>query len=320
MQTLRANIDAVFLLGDQAARHQKEGDSLVEGISHVRQVLADIESIASVRVPSVKELQEGRRDQVTEEIDTATNVAALMRSCGLLEPPPRNVQDLCCVIQSLREREQQQDFHAGLLQDQRRLTAGLTAETSDPYTAENFAYGSTPLQTWLLLTTQPPVAHTIKQMQGTTGCTNPANAGCFTVFGSSSGSLVLFTALAYDISVQGVEILPFLHNEAKKLRSFTSVSTDRCKFVCADVLTASLATTRVLVLTSQCWDAKLYARVQRKLERELPDEALVIDYKDTLAHSECFSLLRQLESQRVSWSSTQPLFFLRKEKCSHAHG
>lgn len=319
MQTLRTRIDAVFLLGDQNARHEMEGDSLAADISRVRQVLVDIESRANVRVPSVKELREARRGQVAAEIDAATNVAELMGSRGLRGPSPRDVLGICGVIRSLREREQQQDFHAELLRDQRLLTGGLAAETSDTYTAENFAYGSTPLQTWLLLTTQPPVARAIKQMQDTADCRSPSTAGCFTVFGSSSGSLVLFTALTYGIPVQGVEILPFLHSEAKKLQSLTSVSTDRCKFVCADMLTASLATTRVLVLTSQCWDAELYARVQRKLARELPDEALVIDYKDTLARSECFRLLHQLESQRVSWSSTQPLFILRKEKCRHVH-
>lgn len=310
MQTLRASINAVFLLGNLDEDREKKDDyDLSIIVSRVRQVLDDIQSTANVRVPSVKELQEARRDEETAELDTATQLADLSRASRLHETQPRNVEDLCRVIRDLRSREQQQDFHSGLLRDQRRLTAWAT----ESYTAENFAYGSTPFQTWMLLTTQSPVISAIKQMQQpdrTTASDRPRHS--FTVFGSSSGSLALFTALAYDIPVQGIEILPFLHQEAERLRALPSTPSDCCRFICADMLAVSLANSRILVLTSQCWDAELYARVQRKLERELPDDALVIDYKDGLARSTRFRLLQKLEGQRVSWTSSQPLFLFRK--------
>ncbi|KAG1711738.1 hypothetical protein DVH05_008981 [Phytophthora capsici] len=197
----------------------------------------------------------------------------------------------------LRQQEQQLEFHRGLFKAQQEFSG----HDSD-YSAENFSYGSTPFPTWLNLVTQQPVLDAISRCRNQT----------LTVFGSSSGSLVLFAALTLGIRSVGVEILPFLHNVAERTRQEMQVPKGICSFVCADMLTVSLQETSILLLTSQCWDVKLYQQIQHKLEVELQPGALVLDYKAALQSSPRFQLLQELPNQRVSWNNAQSFFiFIR---------
>lgn len=54
--------------------------------------------------------------------------------------------------------------------------------------------------------------------------------------------------------------------------------------VCGDMLEADLSLAAVVLLTSQCWDAALAARVDAKLAMELPPDAVVVDYTDRLSY------------------------------------
>lgn len=302
MHDLRERINAAFLTEDRASSNQPVFDELEEAAHHVRQVVTQIRETAGVDVPDIKALVQQRREAVDEEVNEVARLAeSSAHHSGQPVIPSATATRLCELIRAIRDREQQQEFHAQLLRTQQEVIES----SGEPYSLENFAYGSTPFSTWMQLLGQEVVADTINSMRHEHCETSPR---FFTVFGSSSGSLVLFTALAWGIPAEGVEILPFLHAEAERFRERAGISPAQCGFTCAPMLSASLARTRVLVLTSQCWDAPLYARVLRKVDHELPDDALVLDYKKGLQHSARFKLLARLDAQKVSWTTAQPLF------------
>lgn len=295
MKELRSAINAAFLLS--AGANTVRLEDIVE---QTRSLIVAIELVARVPVLSIKELQQQRHELIADELKTARRMPELSLECGVQTTTAENVNKLKLIISALRDREQQRSFHAGLLRDQQRLAGGEEGQ-SDAYSMENFAYGSTPFHTWTSLTSKAPLIEAIKDLQ-------QSASQRVTVFGSSSGSLVIFMALAWGVFSEGVEILPFLHNEAKSFCRAANVSTEQCGFSCADMLTSPLSATRILVLTSQCWDDDLYVKVLAKAERELPANALVLDYKDGLRRSLRFQELLRLETQQVSWSHSQPLF------------
>ena len=54
------------------------------------------------------------------------------------------------------------------------------------------------------------------------------------------------------------------------------------EFLRADMLTTDLSDVGVLVLTNQCWDSALMEQVAAKVERELPPNAVVLEYTGEL--------------------------------------
>ena len=106
------------------------------------------------------------------------------------------------------------------------LSTQRTAGETTGYSAGNFAYGSTPYQTWRLLTTIPAVARALvlcmqpsqpsRPSQPSTQGGEAQGAGggdaegreAFVVWGSSLGWLVFYAALTYGVRSRGVELLP----------------------------------------------------------------------------------------------------------------
>ncbi|TYZ64666.1 hypothetical protein PybrP1_006354 [[Pythium] brassicae (nom. inval.)] len=250
----------------------------------------------------MKQLQQQRLQQIQREIDCALALRGRGIDANHL-PADTSIAAICALVRRLREMEKSQEFHRNLLRAQREISAGSV------YTLDNFAYGSTPFPTWLQIVSADSVRSAIAALRSS--C---ANRWRCTVFGSSTGSLVFYAALALGVDCVGVEILPFLYNVSTKLRDeiVPAEVRMRCEFVCEDMLQTPLGTTSLLILTSQCWDNDLHKQVARKLERELPAGAAVVDYKDSLRRSSSFRLEERLEGLPVSWAHKQPLYVFRK--------
>ncbi|KAF1328637.1 Autophagy-related protein, partial [Globisporangium splendens] len=167
-----------------------------------------------------------------------------------------------------------------------------------------------PFYTWLELIQSAHVSQAVKECQTAKECApcDSLTPHSFTVFGSSTGSLVFYAALILGVESVGIEILPFLCQVADSIQSETQIPTAYCRFICEDLLQSSLSQTKILMLTSQCWDPELHDRVVNKLERELPVGSIVIDYKDTLCKSRYFQLVDQLHERQVSWNPHQSFF------------
>lgn len=309
MQTLREAVNSVHL------ENAKELNALGEQVAQAQDVIARVRRAfgSIIQIPSAEQLQHQRDEQIQREMDCALALRGLLREHGFAVatlPSATACNAICAVIQRLRYMEQSQAFHRSLLEAQRE-----TSSTSE-YTLENFAFGRTPLPTWLQLVSIESVRTAIAGVRDASRDGEDASTQrqC-TVFGSSTGSLVFYAALALGVDCVGVEILPFLSKVATQIRDELlprQAQRRRCEFVCGDMLQAPLDATGLLILTSQCWDSDLHDQVVRKLERELPPDAVVVDYKDSLRRSSSFLLEASLEGVPVSWTQKQPLYVFRK--------
>ncbi|KAG7402039.1 hypothetical protein PHYBOEH_007253 [Phytophthora boehmeriae] len=302
LQEFRKSIDIVFLRGynNQHGSLCNSSSFPREQMKKIAELLAASQTCTHRNIPSIASITQQRADNVQAELAAVAHTNDILFSHDLPEICPTDQECLRVVISRLRQQEQQLEFHRGLLKTQQEFSGPDTE-----YSLENFAYGSTPFPTWLHLFTQNVLQKAIA------GDPKPMT---LTVFGSSTGSLVFFAALALGLSCVGVEILPFLHSEAECTRTELEIPEDKCRFVCADMLTVSLQQTSILLLTSQCWDSALYQKVQCKLETELRSGAIVIDYKDALKHSSSFHLMQQVPQQRVSWTDSQSLYIFERRK------
>ncbi|KAG2786783.1 hypothetical protein JG687_00002668 [Phytophthora cactorum] len=301
LQEFRQAIDTVFLLNDHEVTHQQKLCCFIEEkLDHIAELLAATQNCARSKIPAITSIQQECFREIQDELAAVAQINDILASHDLPYVDNANKEHLKALVTRLRQQEQQLAFHRGLLKAQQELSG-----SDSDYSAENFAYGSTPFPTWLNLFTQKSVLDAIVR--------EPKQA-MLTVFGSSSGSLVFFAALALDLRSTGVEILPFLHELAEQTRKDLQISKNKCRFKCADMLTVSVQETSILLLTSQCWDAALYQQVQHKLEAELQPGALVIDYKNALQSSPHFHLLHQLPHQRVSWNNSQSFFIFERSE------
>lgn len=169
----------------------------------------------------------------------------------------------------LRRLETDVDFQAELLVQQLRMSS-LTR-----WSRSNFAYGSTPLSSFLALLESEPVQAIL--------CSTPTVELSFVVLGSSVGWLCFYVASVYGIPARGIELLPNLVNTAERIAH--EVGIESVSFECNDVLKADLRGSKVLVLTSQCWDLLLITSLRSKLLKELPEGALIIDYTPMLGET-----------------------------------
>ncbi|RLN27040.1 hypothetical protein BBJ28_00008206 [Nothophytophthora sp. Chile5] len=302
-------IDAVFLLEGPAHNEEQackgnNGSSCVhsmakEQVERIAELLAASQAATHCTISTVEVIQHERADGIKEELTAVAQINETLVSHNLPRVCSADRTRLGELIVGVRQQEQQLEFHRGLLQAQRKEGSSPNSK----YSPENFAYGSTPFPTWLHLFTQDAMRDAI--------IASPQQTQ-LTVFGSSTGSLVFFAALALGISCLGVELLPFLHDIAEQTRKELRIPAERCRFECADMLTTPLGATKILLLTSQCWDPELYDQLQCKLERELLPGTLVIDYKNTLQRSPSFRVVEHVEQQRVSWTGAQSLFILER--------
>jgi hypothetical protein len=298
LQAFRRAVDAAFLL-DKQADSQKSALCLTQDqTDQIEEVLSAAQICTRRKIPTLEGVQQERKQKVEQELEAVAQINDVLSSHNLPDVNSVDRERLKALVTRLRQQEQQLAFHRGLLHAQQKLSG-----PGGDYSAENFAFGSTPFPTWLALFTQEPVLAAILRA---------AKQAKLTVFGSSSGSLVFFAALALGLASQGIEILPFLHDAAEQTRLELQIPDRICRFVCADMLTVSVHDTSILLLTSQCWDTALHHQVQFKLEAELRPGALVLDYKNALQSSRCFRLAQQLTQRRVSWSSSQSLFIFER--------
>ncbi|ETW03465.1 hypothetical protein H310_04921 [Aphanomyces invadans] len=104
---------------------------------------------------------------------------------GLANSPfflsPRTQGTLRDIVKYLRRQEETRSFHVQLLECQLKSTS--------TYAVSTFAYGSTPLFTWIDLFKTPLLTDCVARIQAA-----PHPSAC-TLFGSSTGSLVFYTAL-----------------------------------------------------------------------------------------------------------------------------
>ncbi|KAL3674534.1 hypothetical protein V7S43_000482 [Phytophthora oleae] len=295
LQVFRQTINVVFLQNDDETSNQ---DTLIqEQLERSAGLLAATQMCTRCKIPTIGSIQQEREEKTQDELAAVSQVNKVLSRHNQPGISAADQERLKALVIRRRQQEQQLAFHRGLFKAQQEFSGD-----GSNYSAENFSYGSTPFSTWLNLFTQKSVLDAVSRSRKQT----------LTVFGSSSGSLVLFAALTLGLRSVGVEILPFLHDVAERTRQELQIPKDKCCFVCADMLTVSLQETSILLLTSQCWDAGLYQQIQQQLEGELQSGALVLDYKAALQNSPHFQLLQELPNQRVSWNSAQSLFiFIR---------
>ena len=175
---------------------------------------------------------------------------ALAELCNRPHPrQPKQPRELKRAVNKLRALESKLDFQAELLAEVRR-----TAESSG-YSGENFAYGSTPLQSWLALFESRPVQEAL----AAAGDTPPR----FAVLGSSLGSLVVYGACVHGLPSHGIELLPYLAAQAASVVRAAGVR--GATFECADMLTCDLSQFGIVMLASQCWDEPLLESIGSKL-------------------------------------------------------
>jgi hypothetical protein len=189
-------------------------------------------------------------------------LAALERRTAERPQQPRALRR---ALRRLRALESSLDFQAELLDAQRRCAA------VSGYSASNFAYGSTPLHSWLAVFESAPLRAAVAAKR---------HELCYVVLGSSLGSLVLYGACVFGVRSHGIELLPEL--AAAAVRVAAAAGVEHASFECADMLTCDLSASDVVLLASQCWDARLVAAVRWKLLDELLPGALVLDYTAAL--------------------------------------
>ena len=208
------------------------------------------------------------------------------------------------IMDELSRKELDLEWRARVLQDMKRVSSHVG------YSAENFSYGSTPYSSWVELFGCERLRNKMEEM-------SDAPSQSYVVWGSSVGWLVFYGALTFERArCKGVEILPELHDTAVRLQRdymAETVSSERLKFMCDDMLTSSLDNAGVVFLTSVCWDKSVHRAAAVKLANELSVGALVIDYSDQLSEFEEFGKGHIHHTQlSVSWNPNQSFYVFEK--------
>ena len=189
-----------------------------------------------------------------------------------------SMRALITVVEQLRAVEGSFEFQAAMMRAHQRL------DSTTEYSRDNFAYGSTPWQSWLRVHTDPgceALAAAVKRCAA-----DDSAAPEYTVFGSSLGWLCFYAALTFSVRAVGYEIVEPLVEHAERIRAqHCGRSFPPIQFHCADMLSAPLDRCGVLLLTSRCWDKPLAQALHAKLIRELPRESVVLDYCADLAEA-----------------------------------
>jgi len=267
-------------------------------------------------------------------------------------------------VAALRAAERDVDARARLVAETRAISLSAAAEKETKkysYTEENFAYGSTPLASWLLVHVACPelleatralandpqrtlLASGRRRSSGDAsssenGFINPSPPERYAVWGSSSGWLVLYAALGLGVRAVGYELLEChvdtarrvareclqtrddedrLSAAGEKTTETPSRAAAAARFERGDFLTLEGSVgpeTRVVWLTSQCWDRGVLDGAARRLRLGLASGAIVVDYGDRLARgaeAEAFERVARVEAP-VSWNANQTFHVFRKK-------
>ena len=206
----------------------------------------------------------GRRELLRAEEQALTDLAGGRANPNAPAVPRWRLHQLRRALASLRGLESDLNFQAVLLSHQ------LQMEETTGYSRGNFAYGSTPLPSWLALFACEPVQAVLRAQP----------AAKYVVLGSSIGWLCFYGACVYGLPTRGIELLPNLVTAAERVGRTAGI--EGVQFKCADMLKTDLRLSQLVVLASQCWDAPLLSALRLKLLEELPDGALVLDYTPLL--------------------------------------
>ena len=272
------------------------------------------------------------------------------------------------VVAKLAEAERDVDARAALAHEiETRFRA---ASPVTKYSPENFAYGTTSLRAWTrVVAACPALARAMRALAkdaeedaeardshraerdlgGETHLRSLERRSRCVVFGSSTGWLVFYAALAHGARSVGYELLEgrvavarataraaFRGDDVSSVadarvgeekanfrarnanaarRSDTRRTEELFAFSAADATRAPLGDgAKVVVLTSQCWDESLKTRVAEQLARGLAPGALAVDYGDRLGREPAFGDPVAVVEAPTSWNRTQKFYvFQRKE-------
>ena len=136
------------------------------------------------------------------------------------------------------------------------------------------------------------------------------------VWGSSVGWLAFYAAIGLGVPTRGYELLRCHVATAREVASnllrgrYDSV----LGFTRGDMLTECEITnnTRVVTLTSQCWDAAVHDAAAKRLAAELAPGALVVDYNDRLGREAAFGDAIGVVETPTSWNRRQRMHVFRK--------
>ena len=260
------------------------------------------------------------------------------------------------VVATLAAAERDVDARAALAHEieTRFRVSGTSPGTS--YSSENFAYGTTSLRAWTrVVAACPALAAAMRALARDAerdaatfaededfffsekvggGPSHSARlqklrrleerSRCV-VFGSSTGWLVFYAALAHGVRSVGYELLEgrvaTARATARTAFSFSSKARRACSWVGLLAFSSSDATlaplgvgAKVVVLTSQCWDESLKTRVAERLASELKPGALVVDYGERLAREPAFGEPIAVVEAPTSWNAKQRFYVFQKRE------
>ena len=284
---MRTRVRAVRLLQRRTLKTLQEARAVVD--ANLLQLQAT--DLSAAVLMSIDDGAAVRRTECSARVDLASEAKRALDLLGALPaapgaPPSRqkllsdeqralataNAQQphaLRRTVRALRGLESSIEFQAELVAAQRAVAA------STGYTSANFAYGSTPLQSWLALFASAPLREALAAA--------PSGGLRYVVLGSSLGSLVMYGACVHGLRSHGIEILPLLAARAAEVA--TAAGVKGASFECADMLCVDLSQSDVVLLASQCWDESLIAALRTKLLEELVEGALVLDYTPALGEA-----------------------------------
>jgi len=221
---------------------------------------------------------EADRADILADDAVAISKAKLLHSDRICE-----VENLRRVVENLRCMETSYDFHGQIICDASMLLP--SGDDSDDacdsdYSLENFAYGSTPLSTWL-------------QLMSAIRATGHPTAVEWGVMGSSCGWMVFYAAALTGKMAHGWEILPSLHQCAvNHIPNDTPDDTpdpdvtchmrQLLDFNCQDALKADISSCGAIVIAGQCWEPWLLNAMYTKIRSECAVGTILLDYNAIL--------------------------------------
>ena len=280
------------------------------------------------------------------------------------------------VVATLAAAERDVDARAALAHEIE--TRFRTTSPGTSYSSENFAYGTTSLRAWTRVVAECPALSAAMRALARDAERDAATfaeedaflehvggesfhsaqlrrleerSRCV-VFGSSTGWLVFYAALAHGVRSVGYELLegrvataraaaraafsfstrPDVCSNEETFRSENAAIVDErdaaatkarraCSWVGLLAFSSSDATlaplgvgAKVVVLTSQCWDESLKTRVAERLTRGLPSGALAVDYGDLLAREPAFGEPVAVVEAPTSWNRKQKFYVFQKKE------
>ena len=238
-------------------------------------------------------------------VDSPKEVPNSHTSFSWFSPPPstsqKNMGLLLSIVTSVRETEATKTFVKFLLKDS-------IAQANESYTLDNFAYGTTPYQSYVSIRNCPPVNRALASCRQDSSSNVSSR---FAIFGSSIGLFSFFASLTDNVQTVNYEILPFLYSKAEKLRKQHKIDEQLVKFVNDDMLNCNLENVQLVMLMSMCWDATLCGALDKKIEEEMKTGSVVIDYTDRLSKSNSFAL-RSALTVACSWNQNQHIYVFEK--------